>query len=285
MALTDKLNDIGDAIRERRGTTALIPLSKMPDEIRSIKSGSYDEGYSEGYDAGHQVGYDEGNKDGNVEGYNNGYSIGYSNGVSSVPNPLEEALTLGNIYSRAAFNVGSELVIEAPEATSISGAFQNSTGLAKVTLKGVSKRGNSLNSCSSAFRGSELEEVNLQGKYVLPKNASYMFMDALKLKRVNCGAGFTLSSATNITGMFSGCVSLEYVQFKENTIAKAISFEDSPRLSESCVRLIAYGLASVSSAQTVTINSAVNVPDNIKNLISSKGWTLVQSEGQVVSEV
>ena len=39
MALTDKLSAIGDAIREKTGTTDLIPLSDMPESIRNIQSG------------------------------------------------------------------------------------------------------------------------------------------------------------------------------------------------------------------------------------------------------
>jgi len=39
MGLIDKLNAIGDAIREMNGTTELIPLADMPQAIRDIKSG------------------------------------------------------------------------------------------------------------------------------------------------------------------------------------------------------------------------------------------------------
>lgn len=39
MALTDKLVAIGDAIREKNGTTELIPLADMPQAILDIVSG------------------------------------------------------------------------------------------------------------------------------------------------------------------------------------------------------------------------------------------------------
>lgn len=39
MALTDKLMAIGDAIREKNGTTKLIPLAAMPQAIRNISGG------------------------------------------------------------------------------------------------------------------------------------------------------------------------------------------------------------------------------------------------------
>ena len=39
MALIDKLNAIGSAIREKNGTTDLIPLADMPQAILDIVSG------------------------------------------------------------------------------------------------------------------------------------------------------------------------------------------------------------------------------------------------------
>lgn len=40
MALTDKLSAIGDAIREKTGTTATLTLTEMPDAIRGIETGT-----------------------------------------------------------------------------------------------------------------------------------------------------------------------------------------------------------------------------------------------------
>ena len=39
MALTNTLNEIGDAIREKTGGTELIPLKEMASVIRSISTG------------------------------------------------------------------------------------------------------------------------------------------------------------------------------------------------------------------------------------------------------
>lgn len=43
MALTDKLSDIGDAIRAKTGKTAKLTLDQMPAEIASIETGSGEE--------------------------------------------------------------------------------------------------------------------------------------------------------------------------------------------------------------------------------------------------
>ena len=42
MALTDKLTAIGDAIREKEGSTGLIPLSDMPSRIQALSTGDND---------------------------------------------------------------------------------------------------------------------------------------------------------------------------------------------------------------------------------------------------
>jgi hypothetical protein len=61
MALTDKLTAIGNAIRNKKGTTDLIPLANMPSEIESIETGggytqedidnAYEQGKQEEYNA------------------------------------------------------------------------------------------------------------------------------------------------------------------------------------------------------------------------------------------
>lgn len=43
MALTDKLTAIGDAIREKEGSTGLIPLSDMPSRIQALSTGGDDD--------------------------------------------------------------------------------------------------------------------------------------------------------------------------------------------------------------------------------------------------
>jgi hypothetical protein len=43
MALTDKLTAIGDAIREKEGSTGLIPLNDMPSRIQALSSGGDDD--------------------------------------------------------------------------------------------------------------------------------------------------------------------------------------------------------------------------------------------------
>lgn len=58
MALTDKLTAVGDAIRQKTGSSELIPLSDMPNEIHSVYKAGYEKGKAEG--GGDGGSYDEG---------------------------------------------------------------------------------------------------------------------------------------------------------------------------------------------------------------------------------
>lgn len=74
---------------------------------------------------------------------------------------------------------------------------------------------------------------------------------------------------------FNGCTALEYIGF-EGAIANSLSLASSPLLNADCVQGIIDHLATVTTAQTLTLHSGVAVSDEQKTAIQGKGWTLVQ---------
>ena len=92
---------------------------------------------------------------------------------------------------------------------------------------------------------------------------------------------FNLSSIT--TGQINICVSafyLEEVRFVEECIKKAITFWGDSKLSAESIQSIAYGLAYVTTALTLTLptvfeNDFERLPAELRDLINAKGWTLV----------
>lgn len=62
----------------------------------------------------------------------------------------------------------------------------------------------------------------------------------------------------------------------DSVIACSVSFAQSSALSEASLQSIINALATVTSAKTITLHSAVKVSDEQKAVIKSKGWTLVQ---------
>lgn len=79
---------------------------------------------------------------------------------------------------------------------------------------------------------------------------------------------------TNLTTAFRAN-KLREIRFVEKTIKVSITFT-SPALSNESVQSIIDGLATVTTAQTLTLNSAITLTDEQKATIKGKGWTLVQ---------
>lgn len=72
MALIDKLNAIGDAIRRKTGTTELIPLSDMPQRIDEIRG--------DGVASGNDAFWDSYQNNGNREDYSHAFGgVGWNN--------------------------------------------------------------------------------------------------------------------------------------------------------------------------------------------------------------
>ena len=87
------------------------------------------------------------------------------------------------------------------------------------------------------------------------------------------------SSATNLKSMFimrNATNNLKNVRFVTETIKANIQFAHSPLLTTESVQSIIDGLATVETAQTLTLNSAITLTDEQKATINAKGWTLAQ---------
>lgn len=241
MVLINTLNGIGDAIREKTGSTDLIPLKEMADAIKNIVSGDYNSGYADG--------------------------------VASVQNPLEYATQLYNAYYGAVFPANYEIEINVPVATQMGYAFWSAVGVKKVKIKG-NINGNAV-SFRHCFRScTDLEIIDLTEYNVKISDGTYAFTGSQKLKQI---VGIMdLTECTAVGSMFNNCYALEEVRFKKETISLSISFAYSSLLSAESVQSIIDGLATVETAQTLTFNAAITLTDEQKAQISSKNWTLVQ---------
>lgn len=118
-----------------------------------------------------------------------------------------------------------------------------------------------------------LEEVvlNFSTKNIISYSGA--FTNSQKLKKIVGALDF--SSATNVNG-FGQCNSLEEVTFEPNTLLLSISLANSSNLTSVSVQSIIDGLATVTTAQTLTLNKAIALTDVQKKTIQDKGWTLVQ---------
>ncbi len=84
-----------------------------------------------------------------------------------------------------------------------------------------------------------------------------------------------ISKVTNTTNTFA-CDNLIEIRFVPETIKISIDFSRCAKLSAQSVQSIIDGLATVTTAQTLKLNSTIVLTDAQKASITAKGWTLAQ---------
>ena len=82
-----------------------------------------------------------------------------------------------------------------------------------------------------------------------------------------------ISLVTNTTNAFA-CDNLTEIRFVSGTIKVNIDFSRCAKLSAQSIQSIIDGLATITTAQTLTLNSAIILTDEQKSNITAKGWTL-----------
>ena len=72
------------------------------------------------------------------------------------------------------------------------------------------------------------------------------------------------------------CDNLTEIRFVSGTIKISIDFSRCAKLSAQSIQSIIDGLATITTAQTLTLNSTIVLTDEQKATITAKGWNLVQ---------
>lgn len=260
MALIEKLTAIGNAIREKKGTTELIPLADMPQAILDISGG-------ETIDLLQYV------KTAKML-FHSAKSFP-SIGVVNLPNVYDVYQAFA-YWNTEPIPIVEELTVNAPNINvnnnqaCMGQMFVFNNGVKKVILNmpdGSQYMNSTFSGCAI------LEEVVLN--FSTKKISDYVsvFANCRKLKKIDGVLDF--SSATKVTYMF-GCNELEYVRFAPNTLSISISLAASSKLTSESIQSIIDGLATVETAQTLTLNKAIVLTDEQKATINVKGWTLAQ---------
>ena len=261
MALIDKLSAVGDAIREKTGTTELIPLADMPQAILDLSTGGG------GEDLFAYI------KDANML-FHSAKSFP-TRAVVNLPNA-------NTVYQAFAYwnaepiPMVEELTVNAPNINvGLSGncmgqmfAFNN--GVKKIILN-MPDESQYMNSTFTLSKALEEVVLNFSTKNIKEYNTSF---GNSTVKRIIGILDF--SSATTVNNVFVSCNNLEEVTFAPNTLSLSISLANSSKLTADSVQSIIDGLATVETAQTLTLNKAIALTDEQKATINAKGWTLAQ---------
>lgn len=111
-------------------------------------------------------------------------------------------------------------------------------------------------------------------------NLTGLFYDDYRLVTIVSPLDF--SKVTNLTSTFYGCKALKNIEFVRETIKISISFSNSPDLTAESKQSIFDGLATVTTAQTLTLNANTKILQSQVDAANAKGWTV--AGGTIVSE-
>lgn len=171
-----------------------------------------------------------------------------------------------------------ELIINAPNLVELNSGtsgviaqmFVFNNGVKKVVLN-LSDGLQKLSSLFSSTKALEEAVLNFSTKNVTLFGATFSGSTVKKIIGV-----LDFSSATSVNNMFNACTNLQEVTFAPNTLSISISLIDSSKLTSESIQSIIDGLATVTTAQTLTLNKAIALTDEQKATINAKGWTLAQ---------
>lgn len=111
------------------------------------------------------------------------------------------------------------------------------------------------------------------------KNFTNMFIYSSGIVEIGL---LDLSNATSVQNMFSACRALERISFAKECIKLSISFSNSDKLDNASKQSIFDGLATVGTAQTLTLHTNLKILQSQVDDANAKGWTV--AGGIVVSE-
>ena len=127
---------------------------------------------------------------------------------------------------------------------------------------------------STFAQAKKLEEIVLNFSTKNIKDYTQAFSGCTALKKINGVLDF--SFATNVRYMFDNCNSLEEMRFEPNTLSLSISLPNSSKLTNESIQSIIDGLATVTTAQTLTLRADVKarLTQTQLDTITGKNWNL-----------
>ena len=106
-------------------------------------------------------------------------------------------------------------------------------------------------------------------------NMNGMFYGCESLTFINLGDKFDASKVSNVSDMFTNCNSLKTITGSIKNLSISLNLSKCPLDHDSALRII-NGLATVTTAQTLTLNSTTKstLSATEKAVLINKGWTL-----------
>lgn len=173
-------------------------------------------------------------------------------------------------------------VLSIPKVQTFNNLFYNCKALESIEQFNVSS---ATNLASLFAQSNNLKSVDFVNSTSKVTNFSGLFAGKTVLETAK---GLDLSSATNLASMFASCSNLKNITFVENSIKINFNLGSSSLLSDESIQSLINGLATVETAQNLTIHNdvATKLTDEQKATISSKNWNIdIPSGGEVKTEL
>lgn len=195
---------------------------------------------------------------------------------------LNVCANIDSVFNNCA-NLKTIGTLSIPKVQTFNSPFYNCKTLESIEQLNVS----SATTLASLFaQSNNLKSIDFVNSTSKVTTFSSLFAGKTMLETVK---GLDLSSATNLASMFASCSNLKNITFVENSIKINFNLSSSSLLSDESIQSLIDGLATVETAQNLTIHNdiATKLTDEQKTTITSKNWNIVipQSGGEVKTEL
>ena len=208
-------------------------------------------------------------------------------GITDGGNDYSKYITsIYKMFYQATFPDGYELDLTVKNAANstpandMMGFLNQAKGLKTVKLSFIDKGAAlSANYCFAGYSSTvvdTLEVVDISGIGCSFSSFAGAFQNRNSLKSI-IGA-IDLTGCTNVNSAFYNCTALEHVEFVQGTVAKNVSFGESPNLSETAIQSIIDGLADLGDGTTQVLSLHTNVKAKLTEAqlgaITAKNWSV-----------
>lgn len=215
---------------------------------------------------------------------NNGINIFYNNVcVREIKVDTSSWITLKNAFKNCYFltEINEGNIIDCTNMrTQMGSAFYGCSSLEEVHFinipTGISININNMFSLAPNIIPDKLKTVSFSPKINI-NNAQLLFNGRTAIENIIGELDFSFIEDANSQNLpFNGCYSLKEVRFPKESIKYNLSFRQSSQLSDESIQNILDGLATVSSTQTLSLNSGVyaKLTEEQKQSATDKGWTI-----------
>ena len=208
-----------------------------------------------------------------ISGGGGDYEQGYEDGSL----PLTRINSLNNVFANSVFPENYDFVLNIKKVVNMQYCFAKSN-VRSITL--TSEQENSTMITHGFRECPNLQVLDMKDYKATIMDMQYGFYYSSNLKSIY--GALDISGCTTTNAAFSKCTSLEDIEFVPSTIKASISFNTSPLLSNESKESIFNGLATVETAQTLSLHANTKILQSQVDSANAKGWTV--AGGTVVSE-